>query len=238
MEFFTLKSCNFLNFYIFIRNKVLNLMNYPEVYNSIIERAKMESRVKSRDFYYEAHHILPKCLGGEGSYYEWKWHPNLVLLTPKEHYICHRLLCEMHPGDGRILRAFTGMLAGAYRKDVISAKTYEQLKRTLSDLGQSEESNIKRSLSLKGRKRIGKPAWNKGKVWTQESNLKRSSTLKGIEKPNLRLAVAMTNPSTGEILKTFKSITEGANYIEREPSNIHRAIKTGGKAGSYSWMYL
>lgn len=213
-------------------------MNYFKIYNGIIEKAKAENRVKGKGVYYEAHHILPKCLGGDGLYYEWKWHPNLALLTPKEHYICHKLLCKMYPKDRRILRAFTGMLAGAYRRDVISAKTYEQLKTMLSDLGQSKESNIKRSLSLKGRKRVGKPAWNKGKTWTQESNLKRSSTLKGIEKPNLRLAVAMTNPSTGEILKTFESITEGAKYVERGPSNIHRAIKTGGKAGSYSWKYL
>jgi hypothetical protein len=212
-------------------------MNYFRIYNNIIKKAKVEKRIKGKGVYYEAHHILPKCLGGEGLYYEWKWHLNLVLLTPKEHYMCHRLLCEMYPKDKKILRAFTGMLAGAYRKGVVSAKTYEHLKTTLSGLGQSAESNLKRSLALKGRKR-SKPAWNKGKSWTEESNLKRSLTLKGIEKPNLRVAVAMTNPSTGEILKTFNSVTEGANYIKRGPSNINRAIKTGGKAGNYSWRYL
>ena len=215
-------------------------MNYGKIYTNIIEKAKLEARAKSKETYYEAHHIVPKCLGGEGLYYEWKWHPNLVLLTPKEHYICHRLLCEMYPNDKKILRAFTGMLAGAYRKGTISARTYEQLKVVLSNLGQSEESNLKRSLALRGKKgkKRSMPAWNKGKSWSKDSNLKRSLTLKGIEKPNLKVAVVMTNPSTGEILKTFKSITEGANYIKRGPSNIHRAIKTGGKAGSYSWRYL
>jgi hypothetical protein len=212
-------------------------MNYSRIYSDIIKKAKAEGRIKGKEVYYEAHHILPKCLGGEGLYYEWKWHPNLVLLTPKEHYMCHKLLCKMYPKDKKILRAFTGMLAGAYRKGAVSSKTYEHLKTTLSSLGQSEESNLKRSLALRGRKR-SKPAWNKGKSWTEDSNLKRSLTLKGIEKLNLRVAVAMTNPSTGEILKTFSSVTEGANYVKRKPSNISRAIKTGGKAGNYSWRYL
>lgn len=212
-------------------------MNYSKIYSSIIQKAKAENRSKGTGVYYESHHILPRCMGGQGLYYEWKWHPNLVLLTPKEHYICHKLLCEIYPDSKKILRAFTGMLAGAFRKGVVTAKTYEQLKLTLSSLGQSKESNLKRSLALKGRKRV-KPAWNKGKAWSEESNVKRSLALKGIEKPNLRVAVAMINGSTGAVLKTFSSVTEGAEYVQRSVSNLHRAIKTGGKAGGHFWKYL
>jgi len=41
-------------------------MNYQRIYNQLIERAQSENRVKSREFYFEAHHIIPKCMGGEG----------------------------------------------------------------------------------------------------------------------------------------------------------------------------
>jgi hypothetical protein len=70
----------------FIRNK------YTKWYNSIIENAKKQDRIKYRRtnpnfVYYEKHHIIPKSLGGVEE----------VLLTAKEHYICHLLLPKMVP---------------------------------------------------------------------------------------------------------------------------------------------
>ena len=67
----------------FLRNK------YTNIYNKIINRAKLQQRVKSSETYYESHHILPKSLGGDNAI------ENKVLLTFKEHYICHRLLPKM-----------------------------------------------------------------------------------------------------------------------------------------------
>lgn len=75
---------------LFICNK------YYKWYYSIIEKAKSENRKKknsklSEFIYYEAHHILPgsifpqfKCKK------ENSW--NIVLLTAKEHFVCHLLL--------------------------------------------------------------------------------------------------------------------------------------------------
>ena len=39
-------------------------MNYASVYERLIDRAKSECRVRSIGTYYEAHHIIPKCMGG------------------------------------------------------------------------------------------------------------------------------------------------------------------------------
>ena len=66
-------------------------MNHQKVYDNIIKNAKFENRKKLRKnktnyIYYEKHHILPKCLGGNND------KENLVLLTAKEHYVCHKLL--------------------------------------------------------------------------------------------------------------------------------------------------
>jgi len=61
---------------------------YKRWYFLIIEKASSQLRSKKND-YYESHHIIPKSLGGEEASH------NKVLLTFKEHFICHRLLVKM-----------------------------------------------------------------------------------------------------------------------------------------------
>ena len=67
---------------------------YTKWYFQIIDKAKSENRVKSKRndsnyVYYENHHIIPRCMKGDNS------ERNLVLLTAREHFICHWLLCKM-----------------------------------------------------------------------------------------------------------------------------------------------
>ena len=61
-------------------------MNYIKHYKALCLSRNSLNRVKSTEKYYEAHHIVPKSLGGTDD------DSNLVLLTPKEHYIAHLLL--------------------------------------------------------------------------------------------------------------------------------------------------
>lgn len=61
---------------------------YYKIYNDIIEKAITTNRYKNKDVYYENHHILPKSLGGTDD------KDNLALLTAREHYIVHKLLCK------------------------------------------------------------------------------------------------------------------------------------------------
>lgn len=75
----------------FINNK------YKSWHDSIIDRAKSQHRKKlkrSNDqyVYYEKHHIIPSCMGGT----------EIVLLTAKEHFICHLLLCKFTIGKNRL----------------------------------------------------------------------------------------------------------------------------------------
>ena len=81
-------------------------MNYQRIYDSIISKAKSENRAKSKDTYYEAHHIIPVCLGGEGSSSQWKTHSNIILLTAREHFLCHWLLHEIYPDNKELVFAF------------------------------------------------------------------------------------------------------------------------------------
>lgn len=56
---------------------------YLRWYASIVESAKTRD---SRDIYTEIHHIVPKCMGGSNK------KSNLVVLTYREHFLCHWLL--------------------------------------------------------------------------------------------------------------------------------------------------
>ena len=56
-------------------------MDHQKIYDNIILNAKFQNRIKHREIYYEEHHIVPKCLGGEEE------KENKVLLTAREHFV-------------------------------------------------------------------------------------------------------------------------------------------------------
>jgi hypothetical protein len=72
---------------IFIDNK------YTATYYKIVERAKQRNHTKQRYDGYQTHHIIPQCFGGTND------PTNLVVLSYKEHRVCHRLLINMTERD-------------------------------------------------------------------------------------------------------------------------------------------
>lgn len=72
-----------IHYMTFLNNK------YTKTYYQIINRAR--SRTVSG--YTETHHIIPRSLNGDNS------PENLVVLTAREHFICHRLLLNMTTGN-------------------------------------------------------------------------------------------------------------------------------------------
>lgn len=67
-------------------------MNLQKIYDSIIERGLLRGLNKKKlNGYFEKHHIVPKCVGGKDE------KSNYVLLTAKEHYICHMILPYLYP---------------------------------------------------------------------------------------------------------------------------------------------
>ena len=69
-------------------------MNYCKIYMSIIFKASAENEQrlcnKQKGHYYERHHIIPKSLGGSNA------NDNVIILTAREHFICHWLLVKMY----------------------------------------------------------------------------------------------------------------------------------------------
>lgn len=99
-------------------------MDYLNTYNKIISKAKSENRQKGKGLYYEAHHIKPKCLGADGRVHQYKTHPNIVLLTSKEHFVCHRLLCEIYPNSNKLAYALWSM-CNQNKNYKVSSRAYE-----------------------------------------------------------------------------------------------------------------
>lgn len=64
-------------------------MNYQKIYDDLVADRKKNP---TPDSYYEMHHIIPKCMGGDDS------KKNLVRLTAREHFIAHWLLAKIHGG--------------------------------------------------------------------------------------------------------------------------------------------
>lgn len=103
-------------------------MNYNKIYNDLIESRRFLNRTKNDGIYYEKHHILPKSLGGS-NYIE-----NLILLTPREHFIAHMLLYK-GAKDIRTKRKMSKALGFMmkWNNETISSKKYEIIRNILSD---------------------------------------------------------------------------------------------------------
>jgi hypothetical protein len=98
-------------------------MNYQKNYEDYINYVKTLNRSKSKDVYYEEHHILPKCIGGNNN------KENLILLTPREHFLAHYLLSKIY-NDTKIKKSF--YLLSNVNNRIISSQYYKNIKRKIS----------------------------------------------------------------------------------------------------------
>jgi hypothetical protein len=80
---------------------------YTKIYESIVSQSMLRGNNKSdHEDYLESHHITPKAMGGSDD------PSNLVLLTAREHFLCHLLLTRMTEGKNliRMRHAFSFMV--------------------------------------------------------------------------------------------------------------------------------
>jgi hypothetical protein len=182
-------------------------MDYTRIYNQIIERAQ----TRKLEGYVEKHHIVPKCMGGLDV------KENLVELTAREHFFCHRLLCEIYPKEPKLWYALWLMAIGK-RKWVestpynMSSKEYERIRIDF----------IKRV---------------KGKYISTQHKTQ-------IGKKNSKQIVQYS--TLGDVLNVFSSATEAERYINGTPTAHWKELKNNindccrGKQKSaygYIWKY-
>lgn len=161
---------------IFIDNK------YTRLYYKIISRAQSKVYLG----YTETHHIIPKSIGGSND------PSNLVELTAKEHYICHRLLTKMTTGEHKRKMTFAAwamtMKSSADKQIRINMRSYSYLKeeraKLLRNKSISEETRAKRQIARskqiiteETKKKISKSL--KGRRQSDETKTKRSESRRG-----------------------------------------------------------
>lgn len=151
-------------------------MDYQKIYNNIIENARLENRNKGISEYYESHHIIPRCMGGNNN------KSNLILLTAKEHFIAHRLLTLIYPDNNKLVRALWAMSMmknNIQIRHIISSRTYENLKIEYARI------NSERIITDEFRNKISKA--RTGKTHTEETKKKISEiTKERLSNPNIR----------------------------------------------------
>jgi len=174
-------------------------MNYQKIYNTIIEKAKSENRIKYSIYlrnkykdnlpYYETHHIIPKCLGGTDD------EENLVLLTAKEHYVCHKLLTYIYKENKKIASAFFRMTFDKRGKHEISSRDYAYAKELYYSIPMTNETKQKISLTQRGRKR------------SEDFKIKVSNGMKGVNVGRIHSKESKQNMSNAHIGKKLKPFT-------------------------------
>lgn len=224
-----------LNTYVnltFLSNK------YSNCYLNIISNALQENRKKipknNKNFiYYESHHIIPKSIRPE--FRDLKvnnW--NKVLLTPKEHFICHLLLTKMLSGIERqkmcyAFRAmcnkqsnksqtrFVSRICEKHKKamatmlsDYRKGKTYEEI------YGEEKAASLK--LKFKGRK-------PRGKMSTEEKQL-RSVAMRERSKTSPWKRYLETNSFELKKCEACSMEVSPSNYSQHHGSNCKRKNTT------------
>lgn len=176
-------------------------MDYQKVYRQIVERAKAQNRSKKGNAYYESHHIVPKCMGGSNE------STNKVLLTAREHYICHALLFRANPESRQLAHAFYLMcnFRKTQKRDYqISSRLYEDARAKYAGY-----RKIKQREDIK-------------KYWTEERKQQRSKDYSGTGNPNYGKIGSFSgdkNPMKRPEVKQKHSIRMKS---EKNPSKTHR----------------
>jgi hypothetical protein len=122
----------------FIDNK------YSKCYYSIIECRKKNSVTG----YVERHHIVPKSLGGSNK------KENIVALTAREHFICHRLLVKMTSGKDKMKMSFA--LRNIIHRENRYQQRYKISSRTYAAIISTTKANISKYQSDKNNPYYGK----------------------------------------------------------------------------------
>ena len=203
-------------------------MNYQKIYNQIIERAQ----IRQLRGYKERHHIVPKCLGGSND------KSNLVELTAREHFICHRLLCKIYPNNDKLLYALWLMAIGKQKaksldKFKLSSRTYETIKLSFINkvTGKSKPSNKGRKITWGDK--ISKGLKGKPKPKGFGNKTKGKAKIKNINnKPILQYDLK------GNFIKEWPSGREAYRQLGIHYGSINVCCQNKTKtAGGFVWKY-
>jgi len=171
-------------------------MDYKRIYDELIQSRLIlkEERIELRKCgeYFEAHHIIPHSMGGGGKRNGWKDlnHPNIIILTAREHYIAHLLLWMTYKTREMAysFRIMCTIKNHGKREYKVSSRIYEDLRIYINKIGVSEEvkerlrkHNMGKKLSPEHREKIRQA--NLGKKLSPEAKEKLRIYRTGMKMP-------------------------------------------------------
>jgi hypothetical protein len=200
---------------------MFNYTKYTKWYNNIIKNATNNNRNKTNG-YYEKHHIIPKSLGGTND------KKNLILLTPREHYICHWLLLKM-VDDGKSKKSMFFAFMKMSRKNVTQSDRYN------SKQYNNTKTIYSKTLSGKNNPCYGRtghlhPAYEtdgffKGHRHTEKTKIHLSEIQKGIPK------------HSDEFKQHMKNLFQGKQKSTEHRKNMSLAKLGKNKGKTYEEIY-
>jgi hypothetical protein len=113
-------------------------MNYKKIYYKIIENSK--TRINDINNYYEFHHIIPKCMGGDDT------KDNIAILTAREHFICHQLLTKIYPNNKKLIYAVKMMTVHS-TNNRSKNRLYEWVRRSFSENHPCKDAKVRNKIS-------------------------------------------------------------------------------------------
>lgn len=94
-------------------------MNYDKIYTDLIKHRKMLPKIEG--VYYEKHHIVPRCLGGNNK------KDNLIYLTASDHFVAHLLLAKIH--GGKLWFAAQAMSFMSDKRKIKHRRSFETIRK-------------------------------------------------------------------------------------------------------------
>lgn len=199
-------------------------MNYKTIYDNLIITRRHLNRIKIKGDGMESHHIIPRSLGGNNSKI------NKVLLTPREHYLAHRLLIKFTQGKdkAKMVYALHKMCVNNPNQErkYITSRIYENLKLqySLYCTGENHPGYGKHPHTIQTRKNISErmkgennPSrkngpWNKGKKNEYKVYISEATRLKKIEVIKKR---GMNNDIKSKISNALKGKPKSNEHKEK-----------------------
>lgn len=160
-----------MNMTIYIFNK------YNTLYHSIINNALSQKRHKG-NVYYESHHIEPKSFGGSNS------KENRVLLTAREHYLCHYLLTKFTVGKYKTKMIYAFDFMNINQNHKINSKLFESNKLLKSHIMKNNTHSLGYKHSKETKNKMS--AFQSGKILSTNHKQKISTSHKGKLNPKFK----------------------------------------------------
>ena len=199
----------------------LCLSTYLDFINNIIKtRGQWNIPVGE---YFEAHHIIPTCIGGSGTvrtHGHTSKHQNIIWLYPEEHFIAHKLLALENPKNKGLVLAWSMMAfpKGKTKRDTaITAEEYAELRKLQAV-----------AISGKNNPMYGKVPWNKGKT-----NVYSEETLQKLRQPRESMRGVPKSKETRKNMSVAQRLRYQNNPESHSKPTLDKIAITNGLVCKY-----